>query len=238
MWRTHTLFWRGSQAVSSSRTQPSRRSVELLASGCGVSQQHKRFLLSKYCVSESTPESYRIFFSSSKAEIAWLSSFSACNADVKRLYLCLSPKAAEGASCLWTQPLRGTGTLPSWGRGVPSRAASACVTCASGSSCTAPTGWERWRWSRLCCVSINYSNGFCFLSPGIKLPNIFLCNSPPDDPSQSTWRLHFVFVRNVCPVFLQPLALFHVAHRQSPDAHRKEWKCPCQEIIHQPYKLY
>lgn len=58
------------------------------------------------------------------------------------------PKVVEGNSFTYTQPLRGRGISPRWRPGVHFQPVSACVTSASGSTCTALTRWERWRWFR------------------------------------------------------------------------------------------
>lgn len=49
------------------------------------------------------------------------------------------------------------------------------------------------------------------------------------------------FCQKFLSCFTEPLTTFHSAYCQSPDTHRKKWKSPRQEIIHQstsPHKLY
>lgn len=65
----------------------------------------------------------------------------------------VSSKVVMGNSCTLTPPPRGTATSPSWQPRVRSPAASACVTCASGSTCMALTGWARWR-----CFSLTHDS--------------------------------------------------------------------------------
>lgn len=157
--------------------------------------------------------------------------------------LYLSAKEAEGTSCTYTQPLRGRATLPRWQPGVHFQPVSASVTCASGSTCMALTGWERWRWFNASHISINNSKSFICVS---------LCQA-------SRFQTCFFFIVICCQTILHsqpegliwfcqtflshftvPLNTLHSAYRQSPDTHRRKWKSPCQEIIHQsttPHKL-
>lgn len=91
------------------------------------------------------------------------------------LYLC--PQVVEGTFSTCTQQLRGRAMLLRWQQGVYFQPVSAFVTCGSGSTCTALTGWEHWRWFN---ISINNPNMF-----------ISYCHVLSEDPSESTWRLHY-----------------------------------------------
>lgn len=72
--------------------------------------------------------------------------------------------------------------LPRWQPGVRFLPASACVTCASGSSCMVLIGWEHWRWPHLRQISLLFPafghQAFFFF---------FNCHLLRNDPK---WRLN------------------------------------------------
>lgn len=150
-------------------TQPSwRSSLQLLAAGDNISCQHRYFLLSNYHVLEVQQKK----IISLLTEIWWLrrcGSSAILSRFIPLIYhthltqcsvLYVFPKVGEGNSCTFTQPLRGWVTLPRWQPEVHFLPVSACVTCASGSTCTALTRWEHWRWFNRSPISINNSKSF------------------------------------------------------------------------------
>lgn len=116
------------------------------------------------------------------------------------------PKVGEGSSCTFTQPLRGWVTLRRWQPEVHFLPVSVCVTYASGSTCTALTRWEHWRWFNRSHISINNSKSFTFLHvrPRASIHVFFFfivicCQMIHHSQHESL----ICFIRNFCPVVLR-----------------------------------
>lgn len=243
------FFWPHTDAVSSPKTQPSwRGSVQLfwLQATAFHNSTNTFFCLKIMYIGSNR----RRLFLSFKTAIWWLRGFLTVDVlPLQRLchhspltfarqkcsvlYFC--PKVVEGTSCTYTQPLRGRATSPRWQPEVHFPPASAFVTCAFGSTCTAPTGWERWRWFNLSHISINNSKPVCVglcHAPTFQTRSIYLFYClmiHHSQPEGLIWFCQIFFF----PHFTELLTKWHSAYCQSAGPHRKKWKPSCQEIIHQ-----